>query len=64
MNPGALKMEEATKNVTEKNLCLSSARVFYCQFYEIFENTFFKEHSGATAFDEEAWWSKILFLCH
>ena len=57
-------MEEATKNLTEKNLCLSSARVFYCQFYEIFENTFFKEHSGATAFDEEAWWSKILFLCH
>ena len=49
--------------LTEKQLCQSPARVFYCQFYEIFENTFFTEHFWATAFDEETWWSKVLILC-
>ena len=46
--------------LTEKDLCPSPTRVFYCQFYEIFENTFFTEHFRATAFDEEAWSSKTL----
>ena len=46
--------------LTEKDLCPSPTLVFYWQFYEIFENTFFTEHFRATAFDEEAWWSKIL----
>ena len=49
--------------LTEKNLCPSPTLVFYWQFYEIFENTFFTEHLRATASDEkEAWWSKILIL--
>ena len=48
--------------LTEKDLSPSLTRVFYRQFYEIFENTFFTEHFRATAFDEEAWWSKILVL--
>ena len=37
-----------------KNLCPSPTKVFFCQFYEIFENTFFTEHFRATAFDELA----------
>ena len=49
--------------LTEKDLCLSPTRVFYCEFYKIFENTFFAERFRATAFDEEALWSKILILC-
>ena len=32
------------------------------QLYEIFENTFFTVYFRATAFDEEAWWSKNLIL--
>ena len=40
--------------LTEKDLSPSLTRVFYRQFYEIFENTFFTEHFRATAFDEEA----------
>ena len=49
--------------LTEKDLCPSPTLVFYWQFYEIFENTFFTEHLRATASDEkEAWWSKILIL--
>ena len=46
--------------LTVKDLCSSPTPVFYCQFYEIFENTFFTGHFWATAFDEEAWQSKIL----
>ena len=46
--------------LTEKDLCPSPTLVFYWQFYEIFENTFFTEHFRATASDEKAWWSKIL----
>ena len=46
--------------LTEKDLRPSSALVFCCQFYEIFENTFFTEHFWTSASDEEAWWSKIL----
>ena len=46
--------------LTEKDLCPSPTLVFYWQFYEIFENTFFTEHFRATVSDEEAWWSKIL----
>ena len=49
--------------LTEKQLCQSPARVFYCQFYEIFENTFLTEDFWATAFDEETSWSKVLILC-
>ena len=55
---------ENFEKLTEKDLCPSPTLVFYWQFYEIFENTFFTEHFRATAFDEEAWWSKILILCH
>ena len=40
--------------LTEKHLCPSPTQVFYCQFYEIFEITFFTEHIRGTAFDEEA----------
>ena len=39
--------------LTEKNLCLNPTLVFYWQFYEIFENTFFTEHFQATPSDEE-----------
>ena len=39
--------------LTEKDLCPSATRVFYCQFYEISENTFSTEYSRATAFDED-----------
>ena len=46
--------------LTGKDLCPSPTMVFYWQFYEIFQNTFFTEHFRATAFDEEAWLSKIL----
>ena len=46
--------------LTEKNLCPSPTLVFYWQFYEIFQNTFFIEHFQATASDEEAWLPKIL----
>ena len=46
--------------LTEKDLCSSPTRVFYYQFYDIFENIFFTEQFRATAFDDEAWWSKIL----
>ena len=46
--------------LTEKDLCPSPTLVFYWQFYEIFENTFFTEHFWASTSDEEAWWSKIL----
>ena len=49
--------------LTEKHLCPSPTRIFYCQFYEIFENTFLTEHLWASTFDEEAWWSNILILC-
>ena len=48
--------------MTEKDLCPSPTLVFYWQFYEIVENTFFTEHFRATASDEKAWWSKILIL--
>ena len=48
--------------LTEKHLCPSPTRVFYCQFYEIFENTFL-QNFRATAFDEETSCSKILILC-
>ena len=51
---------ESFAKLTEKDLCLSPTQVFYYQFYEIFENTFFTKHFRATAFDEEAWWPKIL----
>ena len=73
VNPGPLKLEKATTEVfskkgvlenfaklTEKDLCPSPTLVFYWQFYEIFEKTFFTEHFRATASHEEAWWSKIL----
>ena len=50
--------------LTEKHVCPSPTQVFYSKFYLIFENTFLKEHFRATAFDEKAWWSKILILCH
>ena len=53
---------ESFKKSTEKDLCSSPTRVFYYQLYEIFENTFFTEYFRATAFDEEAWWSKNLIL--
>ena len=39
--------------LTKKDLCPSPTRVFYCQFYEIFENTFFTEHFRETTVDEE-----------
>ena len=45
---------ENLAKLTEKHMCPSPVQVFYCQFYEIFENTFFTEHFRATAFDEEA----------
>ena len=66
MNPGASKLKkqppevfskegvlENFAKVTEKDLCPSLTRVFYCQFYEIFENTFSTECFRATAFDED-----------
>ena len=37
---------------TGKHLRLSPTES--CQFYEIFENTFFTKHFQATAFDEKA----------
>ena len=45
---------ENSAKLTENHLRPSSTRVFYCQFYEIFENTFLTELFRATAFDEEA----------
>ena len=51
---------ENFEKLTEKNLCPSPTLVFYWQFYQIFENTFFTEHFRATASDEEGWLSKIL----
>ena len=40
--------------LTKKDLCPSPTLVFYCQFYEIFENNFFTEHFRAKRLDEEA----------
>ena len=37
---------------TGKHFCSSPTQVSSCQFYEIFENTFFTEHFRVTAFDE------------
>ena len=53
-------VKRCSRKLTEKNLRPSLTLVFYWQFYEIFENTFFTEHFRATASDEEAWLSKIL----
>ena len=39
---------------TGKHLCRSLTQVSPCQFYEIFENTFFTERFQATAFNEWA----------
>ena len=36
---------ENFSKLTEKHLCPSPIRVFYCQFYEIFENTFLQNTS-------------------
>ena len=53
---GVLENFEKNKRakLTENDLCPSPTLVFYRQFYEIFENTFFTEHFRATASDEEA----------
>ena len=65
VNPEALKLEEAATGgvqqkgvlenfakLTAKHLCPSRTHVFSCQFYEIFENTFFTERFRVTPFDE------------
>ena len=74
VNPGTLKLEKATTGGVQlkkvflkilqnwqKRTCVRFRHwVFYCQFYQIFQNTFFTKHLRTTAFDKEAWWSKIL----
>ena len=45
--------------LTKKDLCPSPTLVFYCQFYEIFENNFFTEHFRAKRLDEEAYGEKF-----
>ena len=54
------KNVENFAKLTGKHFCSSPTQVSSCQFYEIFENTFFTEHFRVTAFDEEAWSSKTL----
>ena len=52
VNPGTLKLEEATTGSVQKNRFAWKFGVFYCQFYEIFENTFLQK----TCF----WWRSLL----
>ena len=43
---------ENFEKLTGKHLCPSPTQVFSCQFYKIFENTFFTEHFRVNTFDE------------